>query len=114
MLTFDQLTDQQRALLVAFTREQFRPRVLAAARALSDLSALVEMWQIGGLDAVAATMDPATVIPDETGLAGAGPVTAGVVAGFMAGATGLLAEWNTTDQKKLYGQIAGPLNVIGH
>ena len=114
MLTFDKLTDQQRALLAAFSREQFRPRVLAAARALNELRALVEMWEIGGLGDIVALMDPAAVIPDETGLAGAGPVTAAMMGGYIAGAGGLLAEWHTKEQKVLYGQIAGPMNVIGH
>ena len=54
------------------------------------------------------------MIPDETGLAGAGPVTAAMMGGYIVGADRLLAEWHTKEQKALYGQIAGPMNVIGH
>lgn len=114
MIEFSDLPDQQRALLAGYSRDQFRPRVLSAARSLSDLAALVEMWEIGGLDQIVAGLNPATVIIDDTGLAGAGPVTAAMMSGYITGAKSLLAEWNTVDQKKLYGVIAGPMNVVGH
>lgn len=114
MSKFDELPDQHRELLAAYSRDQFRPRVLDAARALNNLAALIEMWGIGGMEEIAAQLDAGTVIVDNTGLAGAGPVTVEMMTGFINGAKGLLAVWNTTDQKKLYGQIAGPMNVVGH
>lgn len=111
-MDFATLTDEQKSVLTAFTRDQFRPSVGSAARALNGLSTLLMLYKTSGVEALVATLSPGDPIPDSTGLAGAQSITAADVQSFMVAADGLLATYNTLELRTEYAKIAGVSNTV--
>ena len=108
-IEFSALTAPQQAQLLAFM-QSFRPTLSAMAVSLRTLSTLADVYN-AAIASVVATMDPATVIPDNTGLAGAQPLVAGDLTMVMGLAASALSTLYGITQQAEYIKIAGPGNV---
>jgi len=108
-IEFNSLSLPQQALLLAFM-QQFRPTLSAMAVALRTLNTMTTTYNTA-IESVVSTLDPATVIPDNTGLAGAQPLMASDITMVMALATSALSTLYGSAQINEYIKISGPGNV---
>jgi hypothetical protein len=93
-MTFDQLTAEQQALLTAFVDGLFRPIEGEVNRSFGAVQHMLDS-NAAGVGTLLAGLDPATVLPMTTGLAGAQPRTAGDIISALASYTAACASFNT-------------------
>ena len=110
MVTFDELSPEDKAILSAFVRN-FRgwvnshiSRSIIEARALQAAASVT-----GGASAILATLDAGQVVADGAGIAGAHKLTKEEVEAFIAaGLDDFLLTYDTLAVRRLAAKIAGP------
>ena len=111
-MKFADLTPEEQNLVSLFVAQHFRPAVGGAARSLNGVNQLHSTFKISGVAAILANLDGGEKVPDETGLAGAQPLVADDVVGFMKAAEGMLTAYNFDELRMQYAKIAGFPNTI--
>ena len=107
--TWSQLTPAQQSQVLAFM-PLFRAAVVQLVAAANGGAKLDGVWT-GGISAVVESLSSGTVIPDNTGLAGAAPLTMDIVVAQMAAIETLLSSANTAQARAAYLEIVGPANM---
>lgn len=103
-------TNEQLALLSNFV-VNMRAQISQCAILMSRMNALSAYWT-SVISPIIGT--PAgTTIADNTGLAGAVPLTDTQVAALIADIQAILTQYYTPAAQELYAQVAGPTNVTG-
>ncbi len=106
---FSSLTPAQQAQVLAFMTN-FRPAIGAISVALRNLSALSNAYA-AAIGPVLATVDPASPIPDTTGLAGAQPLACADVTTVMGMVAAVISTYYAQANLAEYIKIVGPVNV---
>lgn len=101
------LTDDQKKLISTWQASQLRPTVRMSKESLGQLASLLQSSWAPTIAPIVSQLDADEVIPDETGLAGAQPITAGDVTTFMAGALKVVTEQGDPDSLARYNRIGG-------
>jgi NADP-dependent 3-hydroxy acid dehydrogenase YdfG len=112
MATYVSLTQEQKDQLHALLT-QARAFAGTLARDMQDAQVLDDSWD-ATISAIVTTLDPGEIIPNESGLAGASPITKEEFEQMMnTNIPNLLATYNTAGARQLYAKYAGPGNIIG-
>lgn len=111
MPAFTDLTTDEQGQLKAFM-PMFRVAIGELARVCNHGASLDGIW-LANVKAIVAKLDAATVVPDDTGLAGAAQVTSDDLNSTMGLLEALLASANTQAQRAEYIKIAGAPNTVG-
>lgn len=111
MATYAQLTDEQKSILqdwINFVRATCGEQ----ARANNHID--VANVQYGAqVQAIINSLDAETLLPNTSGLAGAGSVTKEELSSVFANLQGLIASYNTLGLRQAFAKLAGPQNLIG-
>lgn len=110
MAGFSGMTPDQQAQVLAFM-PVFRSKVIELARAVNNMAALLEVWNTNVSVPVLA-LDAGTVIPDNTGLAGAQSVNREQIMAVMGAMMAALAAANTVGLRSRYISVIGPANMV--
>ena len=110
-MDFADLTPEQQAVLSAHTR---MVRAWAGEQARTNNHAAVlgtNYW--AQVAAILELLDNADVIPDGSGLDGAGTLTKADVVSLTSYIEGILTNYDTAPHRQKYALAAGPGNLIG-
>lgn len=110
-MEFDSLTDAQKTVLLYWQDQLLRPLIGEFAKWLIQAKE-IDLYQDGQVSAILASLDPAAVIPNQSGLAGTKALTAGNLATFDAALENIEGTYNTEALRGLMIAIAGPENTI--
>lgn len=105
-MTFDQLTPEEQALLLAFQDQLFRPIEGEVNRAFAKVQHMLDSYA-AGVSTVLAKLDTGTVLPTQTGLAGAQPKTSDALISAMQSYMSAVASFNTDSFRQTRIQSAG-------
>ena len=107
MAAFLSIPTSQQTLISSFVQNTLRPMVRASNQALGQLGAMASGVYGPTIAPILAGIDGTEVIPDNTGLAGAQPVTVAEVLAYMTALEALLAAYATPQQVATYNAIGG-------
>jgi hypothetical protein len=88
----------------------FRAKIAAFAQAVKGLADFDQIWTNGPLATITA-LDPGTVIPDSTGLAGANALVREEMLSSMTSVEAMEVTYNTAALRAAYMKIAGLPNI---
>ena len=109
MATFSSYTAAQQAQILAFM-PLFRSAIVGLVASCNGGASLDGTWT-AAISPLVTGLDAGTVIPDNTGLAGAMPLAREDVLAIMTAIEGLLATANTPAQRAEYLKVVGPVNM---
>lgn len=110
-MNFEDLTPEQQAILSEHVR---MARAWAGEQARTNNHGQVldtNYWS--QVSAILALLDNGDVIPDGSGLAGAGTLTKADVVTLTSYIEGIMASYDTAPHRQMYAKAAGPSNLIG-
>ena len=111
MATYASLTQDEKNQLHALLA-QVRAFAGTLARDMHKAQVLDDSWD-ATISTIVATLDVGAVIPNESGLAGAAPLTREEFEQMMnVNIPALLTTYNTPAARQLYAKYAGPGNII--
>lgn len=104
------LTANQQTTLLNFMTS-LRPNLLLFSKLINNLALLDNVWNGGGVKAINALLQAADVIPDNTGLSGATPLTAADLNTAMTAIEGFLTSYNTAGYQAYFVRAVGAANA---
>ncbi len=110
-MQYDALTAEQKATLDAFMT-LLRPWAGEAARANNHAQLIDDTYEASATGVIA-SLDAGAVVPNNTGLAGAMPLTKEEVLELVTDIKTLQAGFNTPAKRQLISKAAGAGNIVG-
>ena len=110
MAAYSTLTPSQQAIITS-DLSNVRALLGQLGKFLATVQAYDTTWT-AQTKVIATSLDSGTVIPDSTGLAGAGPITTDQYQQAMALLEGLLGAAFTPAMQQLIVQFCGPTNIV--
>ena len=111
MATFGSLTPAQQAIILNHIDLLIRPSLGQFARLL-NLFAALRADGVVQTDALVASLDAGTVIPNTGNLAGAVPMTKEEVQSVDTAVGNILTTYNTAALRQTYAKLAGAQNTV--
>lgn len=110
MATYDSLTQANKDKLNFFVT-QLRAEYGGLARFLDGVDDLKVHYAAQAIGAIISSLDAGAVVPNMSGLAGAGDLTKEQLQTAVTDMNSLLTAWYTDAKRQVYDIMAGPVNT---